>query len=129
MGLIFPSERENGALWVLWSWCFAGGSYVLAQKFTFLQTAFLSWFFGFVLMWLVIGNMQDLPYGILPYALLLSLLEVFGAVWLEKNPIVSNLSRAVRPDLIREKGGNPHSPRKMAARWEQSVTAIGYFGS
>ena len=37
---------------------------------------------AFVMMWVVIGNLDVLPYGILPYALPLSLLEVFGAAWI-----------------------------------------------
>jgi len=36
------------------------------------------------MMWLVIGNLQVLPYGILPVAVPLSLLEVFLAVWIVK---------------------------------------------
>jgi hypothetical protein len=79
MGLIFPSEPVNGAIWGLWSLCFASAIYILAQKFSLLQTTFIAWFVGFVLMWLVIGNMNVLPFGILPYAIPLSILESFLA--------------------------------------------------
>jgi hypothetical protein len=79
MGLIFPSEPINGAIWGLWSLCFAISIYIIAQKFTLLKTTFITWFVGFVFMWLVIGNMNVLPFGILPFAVPLSILEAFLA--------------------------------------------------
>jgi hypothetical protein len=79
MGLIFPSEPINGAIWGIWSFCFAISIYIIAQKFTLLQTTFIAWFVGFVFMWLVIGNMNVLPFGILPFAVPLSILEAFVA--------------------------------------------------
>ncbi|UUV21395.1 hypothetical protein [Paenimyroides aestuarii] len=77
MGLVFPSEPINGAIWGLWSLCFAISIYIFSQKFTLAQTTFISWFVGFVCMWLVIGNMNVLPFKILPFAIPLSILEVF----------------------------------------------------
>jgi len=82
MGLQFPSSAFNGAVWGLWSLLFAVAIAILSKKFTFIQTAFLSWFVGFVLMWVTIGNLGVLPYGILVYAIPLSLLESFVAVWI-----------------------------------------------
>jgi hypothetical protein len=79
MGLIFPSEPINGAIWGLWSLCFAISIYIIAQKFTLTQTTFIAWFVGFVFMWLVIGNMNVLPFGVLPFAIPLSILEAFLA--------------------------------------------------
>jgi len=79
MGLIFPSEPINGAIWGLWSLCFAISIYIIAKKFTLIQTTFIAWFVGFVFMWLVIGNMNVLPFGILPFAIPLSILEAFLA--------------------------------------------------
>ena len=79
LGLVFPSEPINGAIWGLWSLCFAILIFIISKKFTLLQTALISWFLGFVLMWLVVGNMNVLPYGILPFAIPLSLLEAFLA--------------------------------------------------
>ncbi len=79
LGLNFPSEPINGALWGIWSLCFAVGIFVIAQKFSLIQTTLLSWFVGFVFMWLVIGNLGVLPYGILPLAVPLSFLESFIA--------------------------------------------------
>ncbi len=79
LGLVFPSEPINGAVWGLWSLLFAIAIFNISKKFNLLQTTFLSWFVGFVLMWLVIGNMGVLPDGLLYLAIPLSLLEAFVA--------------------------------------------------
>jgi hypothetical protein len=79
LGLVFPSEPINGAVWGLWSLCFAIVVFIIAKKFTLLQTTLLSWFVGFVLMWISSGNMGVLPFGILPFAIPLSFLEAFLA--------------------------------------------------
>jgi hypothetical protein len=79
MGLIFPAEPMNGALWGIWSLCFAVVIFFIHQKFNLVQTTFLSWFAGFVLMWLVLGNLNVLPFGILWFAVPLSILEAFVA--------------------------------------------------
>jgi hypothetical protein len=84
LGLVFPSEPVNGAVWGIWSLLFAVAIYIVAQKFSLIQTALLSWFFGFILMWFVLGNLMVLPYGILPLAIPLSLLETFVATWIIK---------------------------------------------
>jgi hypothetical protein len=82
LGLVFPSEPINGAVWGIWSLCFAISIFFISNKFNLLQTTFLSWFVGFVFMWLVIGNMGVLPLGILPYAIPLSLFESYLAVFI-----------------------------------------------
>ena len=79
MGLNFPSEPINGIIWGIWSLCFAISIYIFAKKFTLIQTTFIAWFVGFVFMWLVIGNLNVLPFGILPFAIPLSILEAFLA--------------------------------------------------
>lgn len=79
LGLVFPAEPLNGAIWGVWSLCFALGIFFISQKFSLIQTTFLSWFVGFVLMWLVTANMLVLPYEILPFAIPLSILESFVA--------------------------------------------------
>ncbi|MCX6246739.1 MAG: hypothetical protein NTW10_03305 [Bacteroidetes bacterium] len=84
LGLTFPSAPINGALWGVWSLFFAVAIFILAKKFTLIQTTFLSWFVGFVLMWVVIGNLAVLPYGLLVYAIPLSILESFIAAWIIK---------------------------------------------
>jgi hypothetical protein len=82
LGMTFPEEPINGAVWGIWALLFAIGIFIISQRFSLLQTTFLSWFVGFVLMWLVIGNMGVLPFGILPFAIPLSLLETFLAALL-----------------------------------------------
>ena len=77
IGMTFPEEPVNGAVWGIWSLCFAIGIYIISRRFSLIQTTFLSWFVGFVFMWLVVGNMGVLPFEILPFAIPLSLLEAF----------------------------------------------------
>lgn len=84
LGLVFPSEPINGAVWGLWSLLFAVAIFIISKKFSLVQTFLLSWFIGFVLMWVVIGNLGVLPTGILLYAIPLSLLEAFVAAWIIK---------------------------------------------
>jgi hypothetical protein len=79
LGLQFPSDPVNGAVWGLWSVVFAVVIFLLSRKFSLIQTVALSWVIGFLMMWLVIGNLGVLPFGILPYAIPLSLLEAFLA--------------------------------------------------
>jgi hypothetical protein len=79
LGLDFPSAPVNRAVWGIWSLFFAVSIYIVSKKFSLLHTFILSWFTGFVLMWLVIGNMGVLPYSMLYFALPLSLLEAFIA--------------------------------------------------
>jgi len=84
LGLLFPSQPVNGAVWGLWSLVFAVVIYVLAKKYSLWQTTLLSWLVGFVMMWLVIGNLNVLPAGLLYVAVPLSLLEVFLAALIVK---------------------------------------------
>lgn len=79
IGLIFPSEPVNVALWVLWSLLFAIAIFIMLKKFTVIQTTLLSWFTGFVMMWVVTYNLGVLPAGIFYLAIPLSLLEAFIA--------------------------------------------------
>lgn len=79
LGLVFPSEPVNGAVWGLWSLLFAIAIFIISKKFSMLQTTLLSWFVGFVLMWIVAWNLNVLPVGILFIAVPLSLLEAFVA--------------------------------------------------
>jgi len=84
LGLVFPERPINGAVWGVWSLCFAITIFIIAKKFSLLQTTFLSWFIGFVLMWIVIWNMSVLPTGLLVVAIPLSLLEAFLASFIIK---------------------------------------------
>jgi hypothetical protein len=80
LGLAFPSEPINGALWMLWSLLFAVVLYALAIKYTFWQTVCIGWMAGFIMMWILIGNLSVLPISLLLYAIPLSVLEVIVAV-------------------------------------------------
>ena len=84
MGLTFPGEPINGAVWGIWSLCFAVAIFFMARRSSLLETGALAWGAGFVLMWLVVGNLGMLPMSILPYAIPWSLVEAFGAVWIVK---------------------------------------------
>ena len=84
LGITFPSEPINGAVWGIWSLLFAIAIFIIAKRFTLLQTTFLSWFIAFVMMWVAIGNLGVLPYGLLIFAIPLSLLEAFIATLIIK---------------------------------------------
>jgi hypothetical protein len=84
LGLAFPSEALNGAIWGIWSLLFALTIFIISKKFTMTQTVLLSWLVAFVMLWVAIGNLGVLPYGLLLYAIPLSILETFVATWIIK---------------------------------------------
>lgn len=84
LGLTFPSEPLNGAVWGIWSLLLATAVFIISKKFTLVQTTLLSWLVAFVMMWVVIGNLGVLPYSLLFYAIPLSFLETFVATWIIK---------------------------------------------
>ena len=77
LGITFPSKLMNGMIWVAWGFLFAIAIYLISRKFDLIQTALISWFMAFVLMWVVTLNLNVLPSAILIYAVPLSLLEAF----------------------------------------------------
>ncbi len=79
LGQTFPEQPVNGAVWGIWSLFFAIAIFIFSKKYTLIQTTLLSWFVGFVFMWLVIGNLGVLPFGMLVYAIPLSLFEAYIA--------------------------------------------------
>jgi hypothetical protein len=93
LGLVFPSKPVNGALWGLWSLLFAIVIFAISRRFSLLHTTVLSWFAGFVLMWVVIGNLGILPKNLVFVAVPLSLIETFLASF-----IVIKLSRRRLPE-------------------------------
>ena len=80
LGLVFPGEPINGLVWGLWSMVFAACIHVMLKRFSFWEMLALAWTVGFLMMWLVTGNMAVLPFVILPIAVPLSLLEVAIAI-------------------------------------------------
>ncbi len=77
LGIPFPSEPLNGAVWGLWGISFSVAIYLVSRKFDLLQATLTCWFMGFVLMWIVTWNLGVLPAAILLYAAPLALLETF----------------------------------------------------
>jgi hypothetical protein len=82
LGLVFPGEAVNGMIWGVWSLLLAVFIFIISRKFSLVSTTFITWLAAFVLMWLVVGNMAVLPFGILVYAIPLSLIEVALASWI-----------------------------------------------
>ncbi len=85
LGMTFPSEPINGMVWVVWGFLFAGAIYIISRRFDLIRTTLISWLVAFVLMWVVLWNLNVLPADILGYAIPLSLLEAFvGAMICKK---------------------------------------------
>ena len=83
-GLTFPSRPVNGVMWMAWGFLYAIAIFSISRKFSLMQTTLLGWLTGFVLMWIVIWNLNVLPVVILPYAVPLSLIEAFVASYICK---------------------------------------------
>jgi hypothetical protein len=79
LGITFPSEPVNGMVWVIWSLLYAIAFYIFSRKYSLVNTALIAWFTGFLMMEIVVGYLGVLPFGILVYAIPMSLVEVFGA--------------------------------------------------
>ena len=82
LGLTFPEQPVNGAILGIWSLCFAIAIFIFSKKYSLFQATLLSWFVGFVFMWLVVANLGVLPLEILFYAIPLSILEAFLATYI-----------------------------------------------
>jgi hypothetical protein len=85
LGIVFPNSAVNGMIWMAWSFLMAVVIFILSTKFTMLQTTLLAWVTGYVLMWLVIGNLGVLPLRLLWFAVPLSMLEAFIATLIIKS--------------------------------------------
>jgi hypothetical protein len=68
----------------VWSLLFAIAIYFIASKFSTIQTVIISWLVAFLMMWVVVGNLGVLPYGILWFALPLSIIETVVAALIIK---------------------------------------------
>ncbi|MFY8020155.1 MAG: hypothetical protein ACOVP1_03110 [Bacteroidia bacterium] len=79
LGMKFPEAPENGMIWGLWSMVYAAVLFVLMKRFTLQESFLLGWVIGFLMMWLVIGNLGVLPMNLLIFAIPLSLLETYLA--------------------------------------------------
>jgi hypothetical protein len=79
LGLTFPADPKNAAVWVGWGFVFAVVVYAISRRFDLATTTLLGWTTAFVMMWLVTWNLDVLPLGILWFAVPLSLFEAFVA--------------------------------------------------
>ena len=84
LGLDFPSSMINNLVWAIWSFTLAGLIIYLSEKLNFRSSIIVTWLFAFGMMWLVIGNMNVLPYRLLIFTLPLSLIEVIIAILISK---------------------------------------------
>jgi hypothetical protein len=82
LGLQFPSAPLNNALWGIWSFLLSFTVIIMLQKFRMTEAILITWLQAFVMMWIVIGNLDVLPFGLLLFAVPLSILEVAVAVYL-----------------------------------------------
>jgi len=79
MNLVFPSALMNGITWMIWGFLLAISIFYISRKFNLIQTTLLSWFMAFVMLWVVLWNIDVFPVPILFIVVPLSLLEVFIA--------------------------------------------------
>jgi hypothetical protein len=77
LNLTFPNDPLNMIVWMIWGFFFATSIFILSRKFNLIQTAILSWFAAFVMMWLIVWNIGVLPTGMLWFNIPLSLLEAY----------------------------------------------------
>jgi hypothetical protein len=48
LGLVFPSEPVNGAIWGVWSLALATSIYIISRRFSLWPAIFITWFMAFV---------------------------------------------------------------------------------
>ncbi len=83
IGMEFPSAMINNLVWGLWSFVFAGCVLMLSIRLKRIEAFAIAWVTGFALMWMTVGNLNVLPFGLLPYAVPLSALEVYVALLID----------------------------------------------
>ncbi len=91
MGLSFPSDPLNNAMWGIWSFMLAGLILFLLKKIRFLEAIGVVWLMAFVMMWIVIGNLNALPLKLLIFAVPWSMFEVGLAAYIIKKIFVSKI--------------------------------------
>ena len=79
MGLVFPSQPVNSAAWVVWGFSMAAFVWALSRRFCLRDTFLLSWFAGFLMMWMVAWNLSVLPVALLWIGVPFSMAELLGA--------------------------------------------------
>ena len=84
LGLKFETTPINGVLWIVWSFVFAYIIYEMQTKFSVIKMFWLSWLTAFVMMWITLFNLQVLPVTLLCFAVPMSMLEVSGAIFIDR---------------------------------------------
>jgi hypothetical protein len=67
---------------MVWGFLFASVIYILARKYSLIQTTLLSWIMVFVMMWMVVWNVGVLPVKMLWFNAPLSILETGIAAYI-----------------------------------------------
>ena len=80
----FPSAPINNALWALWAFLLASNITFFVRKLTFTGALLASWTLAFLMMWVVIWNLNVLPQGLLCTAAPWSIGEVAVAILITK---------------------------------------------
>jgi hypothetical protein len=94
LGLAFPSEMVNNALWGVWSFLLAGCVVFLARRLKSFETLAVVWVMAFAMMWVVTGNLAVLPLGLLIFAVPWSLAETAVALWIARRLAGSRVPRS-----------------------------------
>jgi hypothetical protein len=92
LGLQFNTTPLNGMMWILWSFIMAFVIYRLLQRLCFWEVFGLSWLSAFLMMWIVIFNLQVLPVKLLISAVPLSMLEILVAEFILKKSVAPTLA-------------------------------------
>lgn len=94
LGLAYPSEDINGAVWGIWSLIFVTMLAMACQRFDAIRATLILWVSAFPLLWLAMWNMGILPPGLLFWAAPWSLIEVYIAALICQsiNPASSPMS-------------------------------------
>lgn len=84
LNLVFPTALINNLTWAIWGFMLATIIFILSKKFTVLQTTFLSWFVGFIMLWTILWNISVLPTGMLLFNIPNTLFITFVGVLISK---------------------------------------------
>lgn len=90
LGLAFPSEPMNGAVWILWVFIFVAILSLLISTFSVIKSTILAWVLSYVLMWIALLNLGVLPKDILFWAIPWSFVEVYVAALICRKLIKPN---------------------------------------
>lgn len=94
LNLVFPIALQNNITWMCWGFLFAIVVFIISKKFNTLHTTFLSWLVVFVMLWMVLWNIDILPIDLLWYNIPLSLFETFIAAFICKKLSVEKTSES-----------------------------------